>query len=278
VSGRGECLLEFKGKDLCVRAGGQSKIFLFQQIISRHQICCYDLLAANPVIIRKMKILNTRQVSLIHIGGFRPTGNPLASNFGLTPMALPDEKWPTFQGPHSESKSLFYICQINLTEAPYVPELLSDIKLITLFVHPDFVDKHFCIRAYKSLDKLVPLPVPQGATFEKGFEARYELAEDQPHYDDPDLILPKNLANPSQEYDQTIEQFKNQYCSKIGGYASSIQSAPFSDIHPAKPKFCLQIDSEAKIGLMWGDSGSFYIARGTAPGFEDQWFAECQFY
>jgi hypothetical protein len=49
----------------------------------------------------------TSHTSLIRIGGFKPTGNPLTSHFGLTPLALPDEKWPTFIGKLSNRAAFF---------------------------------------------------------------------------------------------------------------------------------------------------------------------------
>lgn len=67
--------------------------------------------------------------------------------------------------------------------------------------------------------------------------------------------------------------------SKIGGYTSTIQNYPFELDHSiAKPEFCMQIVSEEKLNLMWGDSGIFYIFRGTTKGYEDRWFVDCQFY
>ena len=36
------------------------------------------------------------------------------------------------------------------------------------------------------------------------------------------------------------------------------------------------IDSEEKVGLFWGDGGTVYLARGTAPGCEDEWFLDWQ--
>ena len=231
-------------------------------------------------------MLNTRKISMIHVGGFRPTGNPFASHFGLTPLGLPNEKWSA-QSLSSglgdqEPKNLFFICQLNLSEAPYVPEILSDIKLLTIFVNQDSKasDTNFYhIRAYKSLENLIPMNVPEGATFDKGFEVSYELAKDNPYSDDPDLIIDKQIDRASPEYEEMIDKFDNRVCSKIGGYASTIQGPVFDYYnHPANPKFCLQIDSESKVGLMWGDSGTFYLARGTAEGYEDQFFAEIQFF
>jgi len=46
--------------------------------------------------------------------------------------------------------------------------------------------------------------------------------------------------------------------------------------HLSAPAYCLQINSEEKAGLGWGDSGTLYIARGTAGGCEDQWFLDIQ--
>jgi uncharacterized protein YwqG len=233
---------------------------------------------------------NTRNFSAIHIDELPPSGNPLASHFGLSPVRNPNESWPVFINSSSqESENLFFICQLNLTEAPYVPDLLSDIKLINIFVRNDD-EEVFSIRAYKDLDGLIPMEVPEGATFEKGFEIKYELAADQPIHDDSDLIEPmEDIEFDSKEFeerDYMIDKLDHQYCSKIGGYASIIQEDPFpsiavyesDSIHPAKPKFCLQIDSEEKIGLMWGHSGVLYIGRGTAKGCEDQWFIEYQCY
>ena len=67
---------------------------------------------------------------------------------------------------------------------------------------------------------------------------------------------------------------------KIGGYPSNIQSEQWWQVknHPADPRYCWQINSEEKAGLMWGDGGTIYLARGTAAGCEDQWFLDWQTY
>jgi uncharacterized protein YwqG len=229
-----------------------------------------------------MMIGNTRKTSIMHVGGFTPTCNPFASHFGLTPLALPNETWPTYRDSDTaEEKPLFFVCQLNLTEAPYVPHLLKDIKLITLFVHPDLLDtERWCIRAYKTFEGLIPLQIPGENTFKQGVEVSWELALDQPVCDDPALIFPDHKNLDEKETEDFFAQLNNLHLSKLGGYSSNIQSEPWWDDqeHPANPKYCLQIDSEDDIGLHWGDLGTFYIARGTSPGFEDQWFVDCQCY
>lgn len=47
-------------------------------------------------------------------------------------------------------------------------------------------------------------------------------------------------------------------------------------MHPADPRFCLQINSEEKAGAIWGDGGTIYLAHGTAPGCGDLWFLDWQ--
>jgi uncharacterized protein YwqG len=62
------------------------------------------------------------------VGGSRPAKDPFASNFGLRPLGVPGEEWPSANG-----KPLMFICQLNLTIAPFVPELLRDVALLTFF-------------------------------------------------------------------------------------------------------------------------------------------------
>ena len=66
----------------------------------------------------------------------------------------------------------------------------------------------------------------------------------------------------------------------VGGYASTIQSEPWWGLeeHPSAPVYSLQINSEEKLGLAWGDAGMLYLARGTAEGCRAGWFLDCQCY
>jgi uncharacterized protein YwqG len=218
---------------------------------------------------------NTRRASILQVGGFRPTNNLSASNFGRKPLAHPDETWPMWNG-----KRLLFVCQLNLTSAPVLPALLDDIKLMTFFVAPKTGPKQkengkdWCLRAYKSLLDLAPLSAPAGgARLERGFECRWEACADFPTIEDPEIQLPEGFEASELELD-------NVRRTKIGGYASHIQSELWWDqqAHPSNPKFCWQIDSEKKVGLAWGDGGMIYLARGTASGCADRWFLDWQCY
>jgi uncharacterized protein YwqG len=193
------------------------------------------------------------KTSVVQVGGFRPTLDPFASNFGMKPLGMPGEAWPEYGG-----TPMMFVCQLNLTTAPVIPSRLEDIKLITFFVAADTAalseenGGNWCLRAYKSLDGLTAITAhPDAPKVKKGFECRWEEC--------PDAKAVR---------------------TKIGGSGSYVQSEPWWEYraHACAPAYCLQINSEEKVGLMWGDSGTLYIARGTASGCEDQWFLDIQFF
>jgi hypothetical protein len=220
--------------------------------------------------------LNTRKASILRVGGFRPTGDPFASNFGLQPHGSPGEPWPTSAG-----KPLLFVCQLNLTAAPAAPPLLADIQLITFFANlaapgglgrANGDDWHLC--AYASLSGLTAMTRPSDTpVLKRGFECRWEACDDHPNYDDPRRVIPAG-------FDDDEVELENAAFTKIGGYASTIQSEPWWDYeeHSSSPDYCLQINSEEKVGLVWGDGGAVYLARGTSPDCAGQWFLECQCY
>jgi uncharacterized protein YwqG len=192
------------------------------------------------------------KASQVHIGGFRPTGDPFATHFGLKPLGTPCEEWPAVnQAP------LLFVCQLNLMGAPVVPPVLRDMALITFFVAPENSKvgrengDNWVLRAYPSLEGLVPLTVPQNAPkLKRGFECSWQ------------------------------ECHRDETATKVGGRLSQIQSEPWWDYdhHDADPKYCLQINSEEKVGLFWGDAGMVYLARGAALDHAGEWFLDWQCY
>ena len=205
--------------------------------------------------------LAARSASVLQVGGFRPSNNLSASNFGRRPLARPAERWPAYQG-----EPMLFVCQLNLAQAPSVPPLLQEFKLLTLFVAPDTNPlkkeggEDWVVRNYKTLLDLSPLTPPEDAPhLERGFEARWEEASDQPVDEDGEGHLRR---------------------TKVGGHPSHIQGELWWELecHPARPEFCWQVDSEPKVQLSWGDGGMVYLARGTAPGFENRWYLDWQCY
>ncbi len=225
--------------------------------------------------------VNCRKASAITIGGFRPTRNPLASHFGLRPLALPSESWP-----EQNNEPLFFICQLNLTEISNIPEALTGVALLTVFIDRNaYFGKQngdgWLVREYKSLDGLLPMTIPDGATVDRGFEVRYDQVDDYPVYDDPEI---KQVDG----FDSSNVHLDNVYRSKIGGYASNIQSEQwwgYAVNHDDKglvdrycPSYCFQIASEEKVQLYWGDNGIIYFARSTAADEGIHWFLDTQCY
>lgn len=223
--------------------------------------------------------LNTRKASILHVGGFRPTNDPFASNFGSQPLGAPGEVWPDSNG-----KPLLFICQMNLTTAPAVPPLLADLQFLTFFVDLEASPlsqengSDWRLFAYPSLAGLAPIARPANApTLNRGFECRWETVDDHPSFDDPARVVPEDFDDSDESEDSGAD---NVARTKIGGYPSTIQSEPWwdSEDHPAKPQYCLQINSEEKASLAWGDAGTVYLARGTAEGARNQWFLDWQTY
>jgi len=217
--------------------------------------------------------LNTRKASVLQVGGFRPTFDAAASNFGLAPLGLPGEGWPA-----CESKPLLFVCQMNLTTAPAVPPLLAGIQLVTFFIDPELRDlsqengRNWVLRTYASLEVLARIAAPTDAPkVKKGFECRWEECEDHPNHDDPEMVKVLGARRPRTGFDNVAR-------TKVGGYATTIQSEPWwgHTAHSAEPRYCLQINSEEKAGAIWGDGGAIYLARGTAAGCADQWFLDWQ--
>lgn len=230
------------------------------------------------------KSLNVRPASVLEVGGFRPTGNPLASHIGLLPVMQPHEKWPL----DSQNRPMQFIAQLNLAEAPFVPILLQDVALLTVFVAEDCIQRRFSaesweLRAYKNLGSLAPVIAPQQPWhWVRGFECRWHKVLDYPCYDDLQLRLPEGFSL-EDDLPEEMHGF-NVGRSKIGGFASTIQhevefSKAVMTAHGWERRepipFAFQIGSEEKANLMWADNGRLYIGR--LPDTE-KWFASCQFY
>ncbi len=206
--------------------------------------------------------LRPRPVSLMQLGGFRPTDNPFASWFGRVRVSRPNESHPMHGG-----EPMLPLCQINCAELPYHPPSLADIRLLTVFIAPDELPMDtangdgWLLRAYTEQDELIPIVTPEIASPIKAFPIRYELgAADYPCQEDAPVQVPD-------EYDDSYDDlFPNYERSKVGGYPTLIQGelywSPYNR-HPANPEYIFQINSEEKADWWWGDNGIGYFGRGT---------------
>lgn len=230
--------------------------------------------------------LNAGSCCVLEVGGFRPTGDPAASHFGLSPLMQADEEWPL----DAAGQPMQFIAQFNLLQAPWLPEALTGHALLQFFVGEKFIESScapetWAIQLRASTAGLAPREQPpfrDDAWIGKGFEARWLPPQnDHPCYDDSSMRLPKGM-----------EKFPNDahgLCSgrtKLGGYAKSLQHEiaflrPVKDDNgdwlpsPDEPFYVMQIHSEGKAGLNWVDGGIVYL--GCHPG-TGKWSVHCQFY
>lgn len=216
-----------------------------------------------------------RRAIRMEIGGFRAPADPLSSWFGRAAFGLPGETWPSADG-----RSLHALCQINLTELPFRPPRLDDLEFITVFIDPDELPSDtpngegWCLRGYRRVDDLVPLPQGDIASPVKPFPMRPQAVEiDFPCWEDLRGEIPAEVDDRYQENFENIPGFK------LGGWPTLIQSeiywAPLQQ-HPIAPEYVFQIDTTEKGNWMWGDNGVGYFGRGTADGRRDEWAFEWQ--
>jgi hypothetical protein len=225
-----------------------------------------------------------RPACVAQLGGVRPPPDPLASWFGRVRVALPGECWPT-----TDSAPMLALAQFNLRELPCrPPPALEDVALLTLFLGPWQlpVDEpngvNWALRAYPSLDDLVPLEEPTPARagdpkLRKGqdltlrpFPIRWHQRLDLPCRDDIPLELAGAWRAWVKDRSATEPTFDG---TKIGGWPYCIQSEvqwrtggrPVED-----GQYVLQLGSEHKAGLSWRYQGLGYVARQPGRG-ADGW-------
>lgn len=215
-----------------------------------------------------------RSAIVMDLGGFRPSDDPLSSWFGKVLMAQPGELWPEQDG-----KPMLPLAQINLSELPYQPEGLEDIRFITVFIGPDQLPvdepngKRWQLRAYSSLSELVPLEQPETQCLIKPFPLRArEVTEDFPCWEGLPVDCPDELD------DDYFDLFENVNGFKFGGWPSLIQgglSWGYPGQDQQEPEYIFQIDTTEKGNWMWGDHGVGYFGL-KKKGQEREWFLDWQ--
>lgn len=226
----------------------------------------------------------TRPASVLEVGGFRPTNDPFASSFGEVRVGFSGSTWPMRNG-----KPLLPICQMNLNDAPFVPDSLEDVVLLQVFIASDWWSSDlvvmdnvqdentpFCIMTFDSLEGLQPIEVPDHGSTILPFEARWEPVHqlDYPTHDT--MPIDFDALGIGSFYEQ--DGIDKIHRTKVGGWPSCIQSEPWWDYQPDGKdfEFVLQVDTEEKAKCFWGDSGSVFVARDK--NMKSRWAIEGQCY
>ncbi|MCK7611607.1 DUF1963 domain-containing protein [Roseibium sediminicola] len=222
----------------------------------------------------------------LKVGGFKPTGNPCTTVFGDVRVQRAGEAWPTWK-----NKPLWPLCQLNLTEAAFMPAGLQDLAMVSVFIAEDYIESDALIvdaadpepgwawflRTYQTLDGLETISAASKPDSPlQPFEARWapETREDYPTQDT--LPIDFEALGLGDYYAQDgIERLNG---TKLGGWPSCIQSEPWWNHDPQGSEFeyVLQIDSEPKSGWMWGDSGNGFFARSNEN--PNRWALDFQFF
>lgn len=206
-----------------------------------------------------------RRASRAVLGGFRPPADPFTSWFGKVNVAASGEDWPTSAG-----RPMMPLCQFNMAEVPYVPESLRDVAFLTIFIDQDELPIEtpngdgWLLRAYPSLEGLVPIVPPADHGYLKPFPIRWELIEeDYPCWEDA-----QNTPLTAEVEEHYYDFFENQKGTKVGGWPSLVQAGlgmattqegldyrAVMEGDTASPEYVLQIDTEPKALWAWGDAG-----------------------
>ncbi len=212
-------------------------------------------------------------------GGFKPTNSTSESWIGKVYLYKEDEEIPT----DKNGKLMIPLFQLCFENLPFIPEIFSNTKVITVFISSDLPveltpnGENWLLREYKTTDKLVVKDLNNPNSLLKAFPLKPEIIEeDYPVWDGgglssklEDKILELENSGVIEDYYDITE---NQYGHKIGGYPSFCQPGPdFGDDF----EFTIQIASDDKANLNIVDSGTIFLAKNNQT---EDWKYYCDFY
>lgn len=218
----------------------------------------------------EIKAVLHKSATVFKTGGFRPTYSIEESWLGAVPYSLEEEELPL----DGAGLAMIPLLQVNLASLPYVPEVLQQIKVISVFVSPNFkpegdnLKDYFCIREYATLKGLL-LTNRQNKNSElHPFPLLANLVEDDsPMWDSEDIpmaIVEAILVLEEQTNLAYFDDIATIYSeTKVGGYGSYIQG---NSGYPSGYEFAFQLSSDAKANLNIIDDGSFYFLRNPLTG------------
>jgi len=213
--------------------------------------------------VHQLKKRLCRKATIIELREPPRDANPLASLFGVVLAGLPAEGWPECCG-----APMLPVLQLNLTEAPYVPEGLEDVAFVALFVDRNNVPSDgaangacWLLRTYDRLEGLSAMTIPPEFERRRPRSIRYRLLErDLPDYDDA-----ADLDGADEFEDVWEDEFGAAEGSKLGGWPSLLQSEIFwapNNEHPADPQYVFQLARLERITPIPADT-VLYFGRGS---------------
>jgi hypothetical protein len=230
--------------------------------------------------VEKIRNVLAKNATEFIAGGFKPTNSITESWIGKVYLYNENEQIPLDQ----KGNLMLPLFQLYFDQFPFVPNILKETKIITVFISQDFPmdltpnGNDWVLREYKNTDKIVIKDLQNDASFVKAFPLSNKLIEeDYPVWEDAsgisDEITDKILElEDSGAIGSYYDFFENSNGHKIGGYASYRQSGiDFGEDY----EFVFQISSDEKANLNIIDSGNFYFAKNRKTG---EWMYYIDFY
>jgi hypothetical protein len=229
--------------------------------------------------VEQIKRQIAKRATILVTGGFRPTNSMSESWIGRVYLYKEDEEIPK----DSKGALMIPVFQLCLDNLLLIPEIISDTKVITVFVSKDLpIDltpngENWLIREYKKTDLLVVKELTNENSHLKPFPLKPEIVEeDYPEWDGGGL--PKEIVDKILELENSGEItgyydiIENHCGHKVGGYPSFCQpGAYFGDDF----EFVFQIASDEKANMNIIDSGTIFLAKNYKTG---EWKYYCDFY
>jgi hypothetical protein len=230
-----------------------------------------------------------RRAIIAQVGGFRPPDDPAASWLGGVKLARTDEEWPV-----ADAEPMQGVLQLRTSDLPWRPPAFGEVELLTLFLADQLpIDEpngsHWCLRTYATLDGLAPvsqparerdplLPKDSLSTF-KTFPLLFSEVDDWPSNDDiPHELRAEWKAAFDDDDGNDADRPSPHEGLKVAGWPYCVQGeVSWSDggTHISDVDFVLQVDSDAKVGLAFGDGGILYLGQRRSTG---TWHASWQSY
>lgn len=229
--------------------------------------------------IEKLKKALSKKATTFQSGGFKPTNSISESWIGRVYLYLENEEIPN----DSKGKQMLPLFQLSLDNLPFIPDILSDTKLITIFISKEIPmdltinGNDWVIREYKDTSNIVIKDLKNENSLIKAFPLSSKLIEeDYPVWEDPEIpndILDRIIELEDEGFiDSYYDMIENNYGHKLGGYATYRQlGIDFGQDY----EFVLQIASDEKANLNIIDSGNFYFAKNRKT---DEWMYYIDFY
>lgn len=205
--------------------------------------------------------------AIAQIGGFCPEEN-LKSWFGGN-FILRDGEWPK-----DNDGFMLPIIQIMVEEVPKGQDFFGNTKLIQVYLNsknlplgPAKNGDGWKLIEYNSIENMTTVETPKTCQVYKPFQIKWSLSEkpDYPCWEEAWTYIDLTEINESEELcDRFLDEYERYYRTKIGGYASYIQSPCLG-----KFNYIFQISSEEKPRFMVGDNGNIYILKSKE---DNEWY------